>query len=106
MHGQVTAIGLQKRLGRDGYVEVEFDKLISPEGDIDLPFNTKFSTKDSQLKAISKEVLIDSGYVTLGALGGSIFSVQLTGVPVAIATHGISVGAGAAVGGGLGLIGA
>lgn len=106
MHGQVTQIAGQKRLGRDGYVEVQFDKLLSPDGDVDLPFEVKFSTKDSQLKAVSKEVLIDSGYVTLGAVGGSILSVQLTGLPVAIATHGISVGAGAAVGGGLGLIGA
>src|SRR5262249_21777780 len=37
---------------------------------------------------------------------GSIMSVQLTGMSTAIATHGISVGAGAAVGGTLGLIGA
>ena len=37
---------------------------------------------------------------------GSIVSVQLTGIPTAIATHGISVGAGAAVGGTLGMIGA
>ncbi len=106
MHGTVTEMATQKRLGRDGYVTVEFDKLISPDGDIDLPFKTKFSTKDNELKAITKTVLIDSGYMALGATGGSILSVQLTGIPMAIATHGISVGAGAALGGGLGLIGA
>ena len=106
IHGRVAEASSQKRLGRDGYVKVEFDKLLNPDGDIELPFNAEFSTKDNQLKAVAKTVLIDSGYVTIGAIGGSILSVQLTGVPVAIATHGISVGAGAAVGGGLGLIGA
>lgn len=106
MHGTVTQSASQKRLGRDGYVTVEFDKLLSPDGDIDLPFKSTFSTKDNQLKAISKTVLVDSGYVTWGALGGSILSVQMTGIPVAVSTHGISVGIGAAVGGGLGLIGA
>ncbi len=106
IHGHVTDTSSQKRLGRDGYVKVQFDHLLSPDGEIELPFNAEFSTKDNELKAVAKTVLIDSGYVSLGALGGSILSVQLTGVPVAIATHGISVGAGAAVGGGLGLIGA
>jgi hypothetical protein len=106
IHGNVKEAVSQKRLGRDGYVKVEFDRLINPDGEIDLPFNAEFSTKDNELKSVAKTVLIDSGYVSLGALGGSILSVQLTGIPVAIATHGISVGAGAAVGGGLGLIGA
>lgn len=106
MHGTVTELASRKRLGRDGYVTVEFDKLLSPDGDIDLPFKSKFSTKDNELKAISKTVLIDSGYVSIGALGGSIISAQLTGIPLAISTYGITIGAGAAVGGSLGLIGA
>ena len=106
MHGKVANVTSQKRLGRDGYITVEFDKLLSPDGDIDLPFPVKFSTKDNELKAIAKTVLIDSGYVTMGAVGGGLLSVQLTGLPLAISTHGISVGAGAAVGGGLGLVGA
>jgi hypothetical protein len=106
IHGTVKEAVSQKRLGRNGYVKVEFDRILNPDGDIDLPFNAEFSTKDNELKSVAKEVLIDSGYVSLGAAGGSLLSVQLTGVPVAIATHGISVGAGAAIGGGLGLIGA
>lgn len=39
-------------------------------------------------------------------MGGSILSAQITGIPLAISTYGISIGAGAAVGGSLGLIGA
>lgn len=106
MHGIVTDVASQRRLGRDGYVEVEFDKLVSPDGEFELPFRAKVSTKDGQLKAIAKTALIDSGYVAVGAVGGSLLAVQMTGIPVAIATHGISVGIGAAIGGTLGAIGA
>jgi hypothetical protein len=106
MHGLVTDASGQKRLGRDGYVEVEFDKLVSPDGEFELPFKAKVSTKDGQMKAVAKTALIDSGYIGVGAIGGSLLSVQLTGIPVAIATHGISVGVGAAVGGTLGAVGA
>lgn len=105
MKGHVVDVQGQKRLGRDGWVDVEFDTLHSPEGDYELPFKAKFSTKDSQLKSVAKEIAIDSGYVAEGALGGAILSVQMTGLPVAIATHGISVGVGAGVGGSIGLYG-
>jgi hypothetical protein len=105
MKGHVVDVEHQKRLGRDGWVEVEFDALHSPDGDYELPFKAKFSTKDSQLKSVAKELAIDGGYVTEGALGGAILSVQMTGLPVAIATHGISVGVGAGVGGTIGLYG-
>jgi hypothetical protein len=106
VHGKVTEVGSQRRLGRDGYVEVEFDKLITPDKTIELPFPAKFSTKDNQLKAISKVVAIDSGYVAEGAAAGAILSAQLTGIPIAIATHGLSLAVGAAAGATLGLGGA
>lgn len=106
MHGLVVDAASQRRLGRDGWVEVEFDKIVSPDGDIELPFKAKFSTRDGQLKAVAKTALIDSGYVAAGALAGSLLSVQMTGLPVAIASHGISVGIGAAAGGTIGAVGA
>jgi hypothetical protein len=106
IHGTVTEAVKQKRLGRNGYVEVEFDKIISPNGDYELPFPAKFSTKDNRLKAITRIIAIDSGYVAVGGAAGALLSVQLGGIGTAIATYGISVGAGAAVGGTIGLIGA
>ena len=106
VHGVVSDTKGQRRLGRDGYVEVEFDKLVSPDGQYELPFEAKFSTHDNQLKAVAKVVAIDSALTTKGAIVGSLVSVQLTGLPVAISTHGISVGIGAAAGAGLGLVGA
>lgn len=106
MRGLVTNVAGQKRLGKDGYVEVEFDKIVSPDGEIELPFKAKLSTKDGTLKAIAKHVAIDSRYLAEGALGGSILSLQFGGIPVAISTYGISVGAGAALGASLGAFGA
>ncbi len=106
LHGVVSDVASQRRLGRDGYVEVEFDKLVSPDGQYELPFETKFSTRDNQLKAVAKVLAIDTGYVAEGALGGALLSVQLTGVPMAVATHGYSVAIGAGVGASLGAIGA
>jgi len=106
IHGVVSDVASQRRLGRDGYVEVEFDNLVSADGSIELPFQAKLSTKDSELKAIAKTLAIDSGYLTKGALGGAILSAQLTGIPVAIATHGYSLAIGAGVGAGLGAFGA
>jgi hypothetical protein len=105
IHGLVTDVEGRHRLGRAGYVEVEFDKIISPQGDYELPFKTKFSTRDNRLTAVSKIVAIDTGYVSYGALGGAICAVQFGGIGTAIATYGLSVAGGAAIGGTLGLIG-
>ncbi len=106
MRGLVTDAQSQKRLGRDGYVEVQIDKLVSPDGDYEIPFEAKFSTKDKKLQSVAKIVGTDAKYVGVGGAAGALFSLQVTGVPGAIATHGYSVAGGAAIGGTIGLIGA
>lgn len=97
-HGFVTRVDRQKHNGRDGFVEVKFDKIISPDGQYEVPFETTFSTKDNELKSVAKVVLRDTKFATIGALAGSIMSVQMTGLPVAISTYGISVGIGGGIG--------
>ncbi|CAN5385109.1 hypothetical protein BH10CYA1_BH10CYA1_52310 [soil metagenome] len=106
MHGLVTDAAPAKRGGIDGYVTVSFDKLVSPDRQLEVPFDAHISSKNSTPKAIAKHLLIDSGHVGLGALGGSIMAVQFGGIGTAIATHGISVGVGAGIGATVGLIGA
>lgn len=106
LRGTITDAGGPKRLGRAGFVDVEFDKLVSPNGEIELPFQAKVSTRDNQLKAVAKIVAVDAGYVSAGAAAGAILSVQVTGIGLAIASHGYSVAGGAAIGAGIGLIGA
>lgn len=105
-HGIVTDIQGQRRLGRDGFVEIEFDTIVSPDGAYELPFKARLSTKDNQLKAVAKTLAVDAGFVTAGAAGGALLSVQMTGIPLAVATEGYSVAIGAGVGAGIGAIGA
>ncbi len=106
MHGLVTEAKKSTVGGMDGYVTVTFDKLVSPDRQTEVPFDAHITSKNSLPKAIAKHVLIDSGHVTLGALGGSVMAVQFGGMGTAIATHGISVGVGAGIGATIGLIGA
>ncbi len=104
VHGTVTEIEGQRRLGRDGYVTVHFDRLVSPDGKYCLPIDANASTHQSQAKAVAKVVAKDTVYVSKGAVRGAVTSVQITGIPLAVATHGYSVAAGAAVGATIGLV--
>lgn len=106
VHGNVSEVGRQKRLGRDGYVTVKFDKLVSPDGKWQVPIDATATTHESTTKAVAKVVAKDSVIVTKGAAIGAIASVQITGIPLAVATHGYSVAAGAAVGATIGLVAA
>ncbi|MBX9687759.1 MAG: hypothetical protein K2X27_13720 [Candidatus Obscuribacterales bacterium] len=101
--GHVSHVQSQKRMGKDGYIEIKFDKLVSPDGKWVVPLDASASTKDSTAKTVVKQVAETTGYVSVGAVGGALLSVQLTGLPLAVATHGISVGAGAAAGAALGI---
>ena len=101
--GHVTRVERQKRMGRDGYVEVKFDQLVSPDGEYTVPLDAKATTKESTGKTIAKQVVTTTGYTTVGAIGGALASVQMTGIGVAIASYGISVGIGGGVGAAIGV---
>ncbi len=101
--GKVAHVQGQKRLGRDGYIEIKFEKLVSPDGKYVVPLDASASTKESAAKTITKQALTTTGYAGVGAIGGSLLSVQLTGLPLAISTYGLSVAGGAAIGGALGV---
>jgi len=110
VHGHVTDAGSPHRNGRAGYVEVQFDKLVRPDADpskqIELPFETKFSTHDKKLSAVAKVIAHDARFATVGAYGGALLALQYGGIPLAISTYGIDIGVGAGVGAGIGLFGA
>ena len=98
IRGLVTDAAGKKRHSRDGYIEVTFDKLISPDGDIELQFPAKFSTKDNTLKSVAKVAMIDTAMVTKGALKGGLLGIKYGGIPAAIASYGIVPGSTAAAG--------
>lgn len=105
-HGYVTDSVKPGRNGVAGHCEVKLDRLISPDGQTEVPFECKLSTGDKKIVAVSKLVAREVGYTAVGAAAGSVLSVQMTGLGVAVATHGISVGVGAAAGATWGIIGA
>ena len=101
-HGIIKDSGNAKRLGRDGYIDLTFDYLVTPDGR-EIPIEGKMSTKLHPLKAATKIVAQDIGYTAGGAVLGGIFAAQALGIEAAIASQGWTVAGGAAIGTGVGL---
>ncbi len=98
IRGLITDAAGQKRHSRDGYIEVTFDKLVSPDGEIELAFPAKFTTKDNTLKSVAKVALIDTAIVSKNAFKGGMLGLKYGGIPAAIASYGIVPGSAAAAG--------
>lgn len=101
-HGTITESAESKRLGRDGYISLSFDYLVTPDGR-EIPIEGKMSTKLHPIKNAAKIVATDVGYTAAGSVLGGVFAAQALGVEAAIASQGYTVAAGAAVGAGVGL---
>ncbi len=101
-HGIIKDTGSAKRMGRDGYIDLSFDYLVTPDGR-EIPIEGKMSTKLHPIKAATKIIAQDIGYTAGGAVLGGIFAAQALGVEAAIASTGWTVAGGAAVGSGVGL---
>lgn len=101
-HGFITDSGEAKRLGRDGYLDLSFDKLITPEGR-EIPIEGKMSTKLHPVKAAAKIAATDIGYTAVGGVVGGVFAAQALGIEAAIASNGYTIAGGAAIGGAIGL---
>ena len=101
-HGIIKDSGSAKRLGRDGYIDLSFDYLVTPDGR-EIPIEGKMSTKLHPIKAATKIVAQDIGYTAGGAVLGGIFAAQALGVESAIVSSGWTLAGGAAVGSGVGL---
>ena len=101
-HGVIKESGEAKRLGRDGYINLSFDYLVTPDGR-EIPIEGKMSTKLHPIKAATKIVAQDLGYTAGGAVLGGLFAAQALGIESAIASQGWTLAGGAAVGSGVGL---
>lgn len=101
-HGTITQTSSARRLGRDGYLNLSFDYLVTPDGR-EIPIEGKMSTKLHPLKAATKIVATDIGYTAVGGVAGGIFALQALGLEAAIASQGYTVAGGAALGGAVGL---
>ena len=101
--GKINRIEGRKRMGRDGYCEITFEKLVSPDCKFEAPISATISTKDSGIKTVATQAVKSTAMMSVGAFAGSLLAVQLTGIGVAISTYGLSVAGGAAVGATLGM---
>lgn len=101
-HGCVREIAGSKRLGRDGWIEVAFDYLITPDGR-EIPIKGKMTTKLNPVASTAKNVAVGAGYTTAGGLVGGFLALNMFGLPAAIASQGYTLAGGAAVGGAVGL---
>ena len=102
-HGIITQSGDPKRLGRDGFVSLRFDYLVTPDGR-HIPIEGGMSTKMHPLKQFGKIVATDAGYTAVGGVAGGWFALNTLGIEGAIASHGYTIAGGAAIGGTIGLV--
>ena len=101
-HGIVKMVGDPKNNGRDGYVDINFDYLVTPDGS-EIPIQASFTTKAKPIKGAAKMVAHHAGYTLLGGAVGGFLALQYLGLGAAIASNGYTIAGGAAVGGAVGL---
>lgn len=101
-HGKITQTVDPKRLGRQGWIELDFDYLITPDGR-EIPIEGKMSTKLHPVAEASKIVVQDVGYTLAGGAIGGFAALNWLGLEAAIASQGYTLAGGAAVGGAIGL---
>lgn len=101
-HGKITQTVDPKRLGRSGWIELDFDYLITPDGR-EIPIEGKMSTKLHPVVETTKIVAQDVGYTLAGGAVGGFLALNWLGLEAAIASQGYTLAGGAAVGGAIGL---
>ena len=101
-HGTIVDMGEAKKLGRNGYLELSFDRLTTPDGR-EIPIEGKMTTKLHPIKEAGKIIATDVGMTAAGGVIGGLFALQTFGPMAAAASHGWTVAGGAALGGSIGL---
>ncbi len=101
-HGVIKEQSEAKRLGRNGYISLDFDYLVTPDGR-EIPIEGKMSTKMHPVVEAGKIVATDIGYTAAGGAVGGLLALNLFGIEAAVASQGYTVMGGAAVGGTVGL---
>ena len=102
VHGLVKFIENPKNMGRDGYVNIDFDYMVTPDGR-EIPIQASLTTKDNLVKGAAKTLATHAGYTLLGGVAGGFFALNVLGLGAAIASNGYTIAGGAAIGGVVGL---
>jgi hypothetical protein len=101
-HGKIVCKGDAKKLGRPGWIELDFDYLMTPDGR-EIPIEGKMSTKMHPVAETGKIIAQDIGYTAVGGVAGGFLALNWLGLEAAIASQGYTLAGGAAVGGAIGL---
>ena len=101
-HGIVKYIENPKNMGRDGWVNVDFDYMVTPDGR-QIPIQASFSTKDSLAKSTVKSIAHHTGYTLLGGVAGGFVALNMLGLGAAVASNDYTLAGGAAIGSVIGL---
>lgn len=96
-HGSIEDLAKAKKLGRDGFVSLNFDYIMTPDGR-KIPIEASMTTKANPVTATAKHVAKDTGYMLGGGAVGGWMALNMLGLPAAIVTHGGTAAAGAGIG--------
>ncbi len=97
-HGKIKNIVDPKRMGRDGYIELGFDYLITPDGR-EIPIEGGMTSKLNPAKSAAKVAGEAVASTAVGGVAGAMAAVELAGIEGAIVSQGYTVLGGAALGG-------
>lgn len=101
-HGKITETGDPGKMGKQAWIELSFDYLVTPDGR-EIPIDGKMSTKLHPVVETSKIIAQDLGYTAAGGVVGGLLALNWLGLETAILTQGYSLAGGAAIGGAVGL---
>lgn len=101
-HGKITETGDPGKMGKQAWIELSFDYLVTPDGR-EIPIDGKISTKLHPVAETSKIIAQDLGYTAAGGVVGGLLALNWLGLETAILTQGYSLAGGAAIGGAVGL---
>ena len=74
-HGKIVKIEDPKKLGRSGWIELDFDYLMTPDGR-EIPIEGKMSTKLHPIVETTKIMAQDVGYTALGGVAGGFLALN------------------------------
>lgn len=97
-HGIIRDIIDPKRMGRDGYIELSFDYLITPDGR-EIPIQGDMTSKLHPAKSVAKVAGENLAYTAVGGITGAMAAMEIAGIPGAVASQGYTLAGGAAIGG-------
>ena len=96
-HGTIKNIVDPKRMGRDGYIELSFDYLITPDGR-EIPIEGGMTSKLNPAKSVAKSISENTVNTAVGGAYGAVAAMEIAGLEGAVISQGYTVLGGVAIG--------